>query len=87
MDYCKINEQSQPQKMANPFRATISNPNEHQKEQLADVFGYLPMQYTETPSYDPETQYVTDYWMEEDGYAVQHWEVHEIEPVPVEEPS
>lgn len=81
MNYCKITTDNHAQQMPNPFAATIANPNETQKATLADLFGWLPMVYTEPPEYDPETQYVTDYWEEEEGKAVQKWEVHD-KPVP-----
>lgn len=83
MNYCKITTAKTAQMMPNPFHATIANPNETQKATLAELFGWLEMVYTDQPEYDPETQYVTDYWMEEDGKAVQHWEVHDRpEPEP-----
>ena len=81
MNYCKINASQQAQQMPNPFHATIANPNDEQKAALAAIFGWLEMVYTDAPEYDPETQYVTDYWMEEDGKAVQVWEVHD-KPTP-----
>ena len=81
MNYCKINAKKQAQQMPNPFAATIANPNETQKATLAELFGWLEMVYTEQPAYDPETQYVTDYWEAEDGKAVQHWAVHD-KPTP-----
>lgn len=80
MNYCKITTDKQAQQMPNPFAATIANPNEAQKAALAEMFGWLEMVYTETPEYDPETEYVTSYWQEEDGKAVQQWEVHELPP-------
>ena len=82
MNYCKINTAQQAQQMPNPFAATIANPNETQKEKLAEIFDWLPMVYTDAPEYDPETQYVVDHWEEIDGKAVQKWEVHEL-PAPV----
>ena len=83
MNYCKINTGNQPEMMPNPFRVTVANPTEEQKAQLAGMFGWLEMVYTDQPEYDPETEYVTDYWEEENGKAVQKWEVHERpEPEP-----
>lgn len=84
MNYCKINTQNQPQLMPNPFRVAVANPTEEQKAQLAAMFDWLEMVYTDAPEYDPETQYVTSYWQEEDGKAVQKWEVHEL---PTPEPT
>ena len=63
--------------MPNPFKVVVANPDDEQKAQLAVMFGWLEMVYTDQPEYDPETEYVTDYWEEENGKAVQHWEVHE----------
>lgn len=77
MNFCKITTARQAQMMPNPFRVAVANPTEEQKAQLAGMFGWLEMVYTDQPEYDPDTQYVTDYWEEEDGKAVQHWEVHE----------
>ena len=84
MNYCKINTAQQAQRMPNPFAATIANPNETQKAALAELFGWLPMIYTEPPEYDPETQYVTDHWEESEGKAVQVWEIKEL---PTPEPT
>ena len=81
MNYCKITTEKQAQMMPNPFRVTVANPTEEQKAQLAEMFGWLEMVYTAHPEYDPETQYVTDYWEEENGKAVQKWEVHD-KPAP-----
>lgn len=77
MNYCKINTQSQPELMPNPFRVVVSNPSEEQKAALAELFGWLEMVYTDAPGYDPDTQYATSYWVEEDGKAVQKWEIHD----------
>lgn len=83
MNYCKITTDKQPQMMPNPYHVAVANPTGTQKAQLAEMFGWLEMVHTEQPEYDPETQYVTDYWEEEDGKAVQHWEVEELpEPEP-----
>lgn len=83
MNYCKITTDNQAQMMPNPFHVVVANPTDEQKAQLSFMFGWLEMVYTDQPEYDPETQYVTDYWMEEDGKAVQKWEVHENpEPEP-----
>lgn len=81
MNYCKINTEKQAQMMPNPFAATIANPNETQKEKLAELFGWLEMLYTEQPEYDPETQYAVDHWEEINGQAVQKWKVHD-KPTP-----
>ena len=84
MNYCKITTDDQAQMMPNPFRIVAANPTEEQKAQLASMFGWLPMVYTDAPEYDPETQYVVDHWEEIDGKAVQVWEIHEL---PAPEPT
>lgn len=81
MNYCKITTAKQAQMMPNPFRVTVANPTEEQKAQLAEMFGWLEMVHTTPPEYDSVTQYVTDYWEEEEGKAVQKWEVHD-KPTP-----
>ena len=82
-EYCKITPDGQAKDFKNPFVMNIANPTQEQKDTLAPMFGYLEKVYTDPPQYDPETQYVTDSWEEEDGKAVQHWEVHEKpEPEP-----
>ncbi len=79
MTYCKITTEGQAMVMPNPYRMTIANPNDAKKALIAQLDNWLEMMYTELPAYDPETQYVTDCWVEENGRAVQHWVVHSIE--------
>lgn len=83
MNYCKITTEGNAMVMPNPVKVTIANPTEEQKTLIAQLDNWLPMVETEVPEYDPETQYVTCKWEEQtiDGvkYAVQVWEVHEIE--------
>ena len=47
--------------------------------------GWLLKRDTPCPPYDPETQYVTYYYEEQEiddvNYAVQIWEIHEIQVV------
>lgn len=78
MDYGKITLDGRIKHQPNPVNVTISNPTEEQKHIMADLRGELELVYTDAPEHDPETQYVTDYWQEEDGKAVQHWEIHDI---------
>lgn len=75
--YGKIQTDGRIMLMPNPYRVVIANPTDAQKEMIAAVDDWLEMVYTDEPSYDPDTQYVIDYWTEEDGKAVQHWEVHD----------
>ena len=79
MDYGKIREDGSIQIQGNPVSVTVANPTADQRKTLAKLRGELPMTYTEQPEYNPETQYVTDYWVEENNKAVQHWTVHDIE--------
>ena len=46
---------------------------------LAAQEGYYPMEESETPEYDTETEYVVDSYAVVDGKIVQKWEVHSIE--------
>lgn len=86
MDYCKITTTGQAQRMPNPLKVTIANPTEEQKATLAPMLGYLPMRYTPEPEYDPDTQYTECHWEEQDGWAVQIWEVKD-KPTPPPEPE
>ena len=40
--------------------------------------GWLEKRYSESPEYDHDTQYITDYWVQDGQFAVQHWEIHDI---------
>lgn len=83
MDYGKIRSDGSIQVQSNPVYVSISNPDEDQKRIMADLRGELEMVYTDQPTYDPDTQYVTDYWQEDDGKAVQRWTIHDKpEPEP-----
>jgi len=82
MDYGKIRQDKSIQKQGNPVYVSISNPSECQKSMMAELRGELELVYTSQPQYNTETQYVTEYWEEENGKAVQHWEIHEIPPEP-----
>ena len=84
MNYCKIRTDGQAYPMPDPYRMTIANPTDEQKALIAQLDNWLEMVQTEPPEYDPETQYVTSYWVEDDGKAVQVWEIHEL---PTPEPS
>lgn len=79
MDYGKITSDRKIQKQGNPVFVSISNPSEEQKGMMATLRWELPLQYNEQPSYNPDTQYIVEYWEEEDGVAVQKWEIHDIE--------
>lgn len=80
-NYCKITTDKRAMTMPNPYHLSVANPTEEQKVVIANFDNWLEMVNTPQPEYDLETQYVTDYWEEEEGKAVQHWEVHD-KPIP-----
>jgi len=84
MNYCKITTTKSAQIMPNPYHLTVANPTDATKAVIAGLDNWLPMTYTEQPTYDPETQYLTEYWENENGTAVQHWEIHDL---PTPEPT
>lgn len=77
MNYCKITSDKKAHMMPNPYHLSVANPTDEQKKVIADFDNWLEMVYTPQPEYDHETQFVTDYWEEENGKAVQKWEVHD----------
>lgn len=76
-EFCKITADGQAMPAPNPLRIVIANPSDERYR----YEGWLEKRYTDPPEYDPETQYLTESWVEQDGLAVQVWTVHEIEPV------
>lgn len=78
MDYAKITTDKRCMDLPNPYHLTVSNPTEEQKKVIADFDGWLEKVYTEQPEHDPEKEYCTDYWEEENHKAVQKWEIHEL---------
>lgn len=72
--YVKIKSDGQLQTAPNPLRIVVSNPSDERYR----YEGWLEKQYTEPPKYDPETQYITDHWVQDGQFAVQVWEVHDI---------
>ena len=80
--FCKITTDKRIMDAPNPLRIVISNPTDERYR----YEGWLEKKPSNPPEYDPKTQYVTDYWEEETGFAVQKWEIHDIEVEP-EEPE
>lgn len=76
-EFCKITTDGRAMKAPNPLRIVISNPSDERYR----YEGWLEKKYTEKPEYDPDTQYITDGWMQDGQYAVQVWTVHDI-PAP-----
>ena len=77
-EFCRIRLDGSAMAAPNPLRITISNPSDERYR----YEGWLEKKYTDKPTYDPETQYITDHWVQDGQYAVQHWTVHDI---PVED--
>ncbi len=82
-EFCKITTDRQMLDAPNPLKITISNPSDERYR----YEGWLEKKYTEKPEYDSETQYLTSYWEQEDEFAVQHWEIHDIPTPPEPEPE
>ena len=61
--------------------ALFAQEQEYIKEDVKEIRADVKA-LTDKPTYDPETQYITDYWVQDGQYAVQHWTVHDI---PVED--
>lgn len=74
-EFCKIKADGTVMDAPNPLRIVVTNPSDERYRSE----GYLEMRYTEPPEYNSNTQYVTDYWVQDGVYAVQRWEVHEQE--------
>ena len=77
-EFCKITASGQAMKAPNPLRIVIGNPSDERYR----YEGWLEKRYTEHPVYDPDTQYITDHWVQDGQYAVQVWTVSDI---PVED--
>ena len=73
-ELCKIKADGSTMPAPNPLRIVISNPSDERYR----YEGWLEKKYFEKPEYDPETQYITDNWVQDGRYAVQVWTVHDI---------
>ena len=73
-EFCKIASDGTVMSAPNPLRIVISNPSDERYR----YEGWLEKRYTQHPEYDPETQYITDHWVQDGQYAVQVWTVHDI---------
>ena len=73
-EFCKIASDGRAIRAPNPLRITISNP----RDERYRYEGWLEKLYTEPPEYAPDTQYITDHWVQDGQYAVQVWTVHDI---------
>ena len=61
----------------------IANPPDALVVQLG--LGY-PLRLTPVPEYDPETQYVTKSWRQEESAIVEVWTVNEMQLETISEP-
>ena len=86
-DYVKIKADRTLLEMPDLYKASWDVRNdEATRDFCANHDNWLIRKDTEQPEYDPETQYVTFYYEEQEEYAVQVWEIHEKEiPEEVEE--
>ena len=73
-EFCKIKADGSTMPAPNPLRIVISNPSDERYR----YEGWLEKKYSEKPEYDPETQYITDNFVQDGRYAVQVWTVHDI---------
>ena len=73
-EFCKIRSDGSVMAAPNPLRIVIGNPSDERYR----YEGWLEKRYTERPKYDPDTQYITDHWVQDSQYAVQVWTVHDI---------
>ena len=73
-EFCKITTNGRAMNAPNPLRIVISNPSDERYR----YEGWLEKRYTHKPTDHPETQYITDHWVQDGRYAVQVWTVHDI---------
>lgn len=84
-NYVKIKVDGTLQNMPELYKASWDIRNDEETQDFcAKHDNWLIKQDTEQPEYDPETQYLAFHYEEQEGYAVQVWEIHDIE-VPQEE--
>ena len=73
-EFCKIKSDGRVMPAPNPLRIVVSNPSDERYR----YEGWLERHYTDPPEYDPETQYITDNWVQDGQFVVQVWTVHDI---------
>ena len=79
-DYVKIKEDQTLMNMPEMYIAHWDIRNDETTQDFcANHDHWLIRRDTEQPEYDPETQYLTFYYEEQEGYAVQIWDIHDIE--------
>ena len=65
-EFCKIRSDGSVMAAPNPLRIVVSNPSDERYR----YEGWLEKRYTEPPEYSPDTQYITDHWVQDGQYAV-----------------
>ena len=73
-EFCKIKADGTCMRAPNHLRIVVSNP----RDERYRYEGWLEKKYSEKPEYNPETQYITDKWVQDGQFAVQVWAVHDI---------
>ena len=73
-EFCKIRSDGSVMAAPNPWRIVISKPSDARYR----YEGWLEKSDAERPKYDPDTQYITNHWVQDGQYAVQVWTVHDI---------
>ena len=73
-EFCKIKADGTCMRAPIPLRIVVSNPSDERYR----YEGWLEKKYSEKPEYNPETQYITDKWVQDGQFAVQVWAVHDI---------
>lgn len=79
-NFAKLTPDGQLRYPSNPYKLVVSNPS----EELLRYEGYKEVIMTPPPEYDPETQYITSFYVETEVSIIQEWEIHEI---PQEDPN
>lgn len=78
--YVKIKTDNQLMEMPMRYKASWDLRNDDVTQAfVANHDLWLIKQDTQCPEYDPETHYAISWYEEENGYAVQKWEIKEIE--------
>lgn len=79
-DYVKIKSDGMLMNMPEMYEAHWDIRNDEATQDFcANHDHWLIRENTTPPEYDPETQYLTFYYEEDNGRAVQVWEIHDIE--------
>ena len=72
-EFCKIKADGTCMRAPNPLRIVVSN----RSDERYRYEGWLEKKYSEKPEDNPETQYITDKWVQDGQFAAQVWAVHD----------